>query len=89
MDKKNLLQSVSFPNFFAVFVVTMIFIYFFYISSSKFPTEQMNSVSEIKTALIATLTGIISYIYGSSRKGSQRDEVINQAINDSISKNKT
>lgn len=68
--------KINFANFLAFCVVATCFVYFFYISSSRFPVAMIKEISDIKIAMITIVTGIISYYFGSSKSSKDKDEVI-------------
>lgn len=69
----------TFSEFLMFFIVSSILVYFFMITI--FPAAAgNNNTGEIKTALIATLTGIISYQFGSSKSSAKKDEAISDAL---------
>lgn len=60
-------QQIKFTNALALTIILMCFGYFFYISSSHFPTALLKDIGDIKIAMITIVTGIIGYYYGSSK----------------------
>lgn len=72
----------SFANFLAMYVVTGIFSYFFYLSSNKFPVALLKDVGDIKIAMITILTGVISYYFGSSKGSKDKSDAINDLKKD-------
>lgn len=74
---KELLAKFHFSNFLAFIIVIFIMIYWFYISSSAFPTAMVKEISDIKIATITIMTGIISFYFGSSQSKKKEEQKLN------------
>ena len=74
------IKQIPFHNFLATLIVLMCFGYFFYISSSHFPTSLLKDIGDIKIAMITMITGIIGYYFGSSNKNRTNTEVKNSDV---------
>lgn len=60
-------KEIKIQNALAIVVILLCFAFFFYISSSKFPTALQNNISDLKIAMITMVTAIISYYFGASK----------------------
>lgn len=60
-------KEIKIQNALAIMVVLLCFGYFFYISSSKFPSALLKDISDLKIAMITMVTAIISYYFGASK----------------------
>lgn len=69
----------NFSNTLSALITILIFAYFFTITLMP-QVAQNNNIGEIKTALIATLTAIVGYQYGSSKSSANKDETISNAL---------
>lgn len=79
---KNLFYHFNFANVLAFYVVTLIFVFFFYLCSSRFPIALLKDVGDIKIALITVLTGIVAYYFGSSKSSKDKQETIADLVKD-------
>lgn len=79
---KNIKFRFNFANFLAFYIVTFCMIFFFYISSNRFPVALVKEISDVKIALITVMTGIISYYFGSSKSSKEKDDIIKQITPD-------
>lgn len=72
--------KLNFANILALYVVTLIFAFFFYVCSNKFPVALLKDIGDIKIALITVLTGIVAYYFGSSKSSKDKDATIADAM---------
>lgn len=71
--------KISFSDALAALIVLLIFGYFFTITLMP-QVAQNNNIGEIKTALIATLTAIVGWMWGSSKSSANKDATISDAL---------
>lgn len=62
-----MLKGTKFNNNLAIMAIILIFGYFFYISSTRFPVSLMKDIGDIKMALINVLMIVMGYFFGSSK----------------------
>lgn len=62
------MRKFNFTNFLAYTVVVFCLFYFFYVSSRRFPLEMTKDIADIKMAMVAIISSVISYYFGASKK---------------------
>lgn len=75
-------MSNKFVHFFCVYVITLCFGYFFYVSVMSFTGHAMpDQVKEIVICVMGIAGGIGSYVVGSSISSRNKDKALNDALN--------
>jgi uncharacterized protein YjeT (DUF2065 family) len=60
--------KISFRDVIALIIILGGGLYFFYISSARFPMALLKDVSDIKMAIVSIVTMVIGYYFGASKK---------------------
>lgn len=74
------IKGLHVSNIIAIMVIIGCFSYFFYISSTKLPADQVHTISDIKTGMISLVTMVCGYYFGSSKSSATKDESVNKLI---------
>jgi hypothetical protein len=79
---ERLMNKLTFAQFLVLFVMTVCFGYFFWVSKWAFVLnkDMPTDVSEIKMAIISAFSLAGGYIFGSSNSSNKKNELINNMM---------
>lgn len=72
---------MNFTNWLALYVITLSFVYLFWVSYMDVQGKVTNNISEIKMSVIGLLTACVMFYFASSHSSKKKDEEIEDLKN--------